>query len=52
MNIPAQYTGRPYGWNDMDMLETGNYLQAAHANGKQGNMTETGKMHMLNEVDK
>ena len=25
--IPAQYTGKPYGWNDMDMLETGNYEQ-------------------------
>ena len=39
--IPAQYTGRPYGWNDMDMLETGNYAQAAHANGREGNMTAT-----------
>ena len=34
-----KYSGRPYGWNDMDMLETGNYKQAAHANGKQSNMT-------------
>ena len=39
--IPAKYTGRPYGYNDMDMLETGNYEQAAHANGKQSNMTAT-----------
>jgi len=39
--IPAEYTGQPYGWNDMDMLETGNYEQAAHANGKQSNMTAT-----------
>ena len=34
-------TGRPYGWNDMDMLETGNYAQAAHANGKESTMTAT-----------
>merc|ERR1719262_812132 len=33
--IPAQYTGRPYGWNDLDMIETGNYAQAAHANGRE-----------------
>lgn len=37
--IPANYTGVPYGWNDMDMLETGCYEQCAHANGKQANMT-------------
>eukprot|EP01059_Diplonema_ambulator_P000514 TRINITY_DN1041_c1_g1_i1.p1 TRINITY_DN1041_c1_g1~~TRINITY_DN1041_c1_g1_i1.p1 ORF type:complete len:421 (+),score=144.21 TRINITY_DN1041_c1_g1_i1:39-1265(+) len=37
--IPAEYTGKPYAWNDMDMLETGNYEQAAHANGKESNMT-------------
>eukprot|EP00658_Telonema_sp_P-2_P058724 TRINITY_DN4726_c0_g1_i4.p1 TRINITY_DN4726_c0_g1~~TRINITY_DN4726_c0_g1_i4.p1 ORF type:complete len:401 (-),score=73.61 TRINITY_DN4726_c0_g1_i4:40-1242(-) len=37
--IPSQYSGRPYAWNDMDMLETGNYEQAAHANGKESNMT-------------
>ena len=37
--IPAKYSGKPYGWNDMDMLETGNYAQAAHANGKESNMT-------------
>ena len=37
--IPAAYTGRPYGWNDMDMLETGCYEQCAHANGKQPNLT-------------
>ncbi len=39
--IPAQYTGKPYSWNDLDMLETGNYEQAAHANGKESNMTAT-----------
>ena len=39
--IPAEYSGRPYGWNDLDMLETGNYEQAAHANGKEANMTAT-----------
>lgn len=39
--IPAENSGRPYGWNDMDMLETGNYDQAAHANGRLSNMTET-----------
>lgn len=39
MKIPAQYTGKPYGWNDMDMLEGGNGLQAAHANGKEGTLT-------------
>ena len=39
--IPAEFTGRPYAWNDMDMLETGNYEQAAHANGKESNMTST-----------
>jgi len=37
--IPDKYSGHPYAWNDMDMLETGNYKQAAHANGKTGNMT-------------
>jgi alpha-galactosidase len=37
--IPASYTGVPYGWNDMDMLQTGCYEQCAHANGKQANMT-------------
>eukprot|EP00730_Choanoeca_flexa_P013056 TRINITY_DN4924_c0_g1_i3.p1 TRINITY_DN4924_c0_g1~~TRINITY_DN4924_c0_g1_i3.p1 ORF type:complete len:488 (+),score=122.55 TRINITY_DN4924_c0_g1_i3:2-1465(+) len=37
--IPAEYSGRPYGWNDLDMLETGTYAQAAHANGKEGTMT-------------
>ena len=39
--IPARYSGRPYGWNDLDMLETGNYAQAAHANGREGNMSAT-----------
>jgi len=39
--IPAEYTGKPYAWNDLDMLETGNYEQAAHANGKEGTMTAT-----------
>ena len=37
--IPDDYTGRPWAWNDMDMLQTGNYEQAAHANGKESNMT-------------
>ena len=37
--IPPAGTGKPWGWNDMDMLETGNYEQAAHANGKESNMT-------------
>jgi len=37
--IPREFTGRPYAWNDMDMLETGNYDQAAHANGRESNMT-------------
>jgi hypothetical protein len=26
--IPANYSGRPFGWNDMDMLETGMCLRA------------------------
>lgn len=39
--IPTDEAGGPYAWNDMDMLETGNYKQAAHANGRTGNMTET-----------
>lgn len=39
--IPAKHSGKPYGWNDLDMLETGNYEQAAHANGKQSTMTAT-----------
>lgn len=39
--IPAENTGKPYAWNDLDMLETGNYDQAAHANNKEGNMTAT-----------
>eukprot|EP00035_Acanthoeca_spectabilis_P017750 m.374938 g.374938 ORF g.374938 m.374938 type:complete len:502 (-) comp16692_c0_seq24:3190-4695(-) len=41
MAIPPEYTGKAYAWNDMDMLETGNYAQAAHANGKEGTMTAT-----------
>ena len=40
MKIPAQYTGVAFGWNDMDMLETDNHDQAAHANGKEGTFTE------------
>jgi len=39
--IPAQYTGKAWGWNDMDMLQTGNGDQAAHGNGKEANMTDT-----------
>lgn len=39
--IPVDESGGPYAWNDMDMLETGNYRQAAHANRKTGNMTAT-----------
>ena len=39
--IPAEHTGKPFGWNDMDMLETGNYAQAAHANGRESTMTAT-----------
>jgi alpha-galactosidase len=38
--IPAEYSGVPYGWNDMDMLETGNGERAAHANNKLSNMTD------------
>ena len=37
--VPPSLGGAPYAWNDMDMLETGNYAQAAHANGKQGTMS-------------
>eukprot|EP00927_Polykrikos_kofoidii_P078980 TRINITY_DN7577_c0_g1_i1.p1 TRINITY_DN7577_c0_g1~~TRINITY_DN7577_c0_g1_i1.p1 ORF type:complete len:428 (-),score=69.80 TRINITY_DN7577_c0_g1_i1:100-1383(-) len=37
--VPDGESGAPYAWNDMDMLETGNYKQAAHANGKESNMT-------------
>jgi len=39
--IPAEFSGKPFAWNDMDMLETGNYAQAAHANGRLSNMTAT-----------
>lgn len=39
--IPAENGGAPFAWNDMDMLETGNYKQAAHANGKEGTQTAT-----------
>jgi len=39
--VPASQGGATYAWNDMDMLETGNYAQAAHANGKTGTMTAT-----------
>lgn len=39
--IPHEFGGAPYAWNDMDMLESGNYGQAAHANGKEGTMTAT-----------
>ena len=38
--IPVEYTGKPFGWNDMDMVETGNGERAAHANGKLSNMTD------------
>mmetsp|Transcript_36297 Transcript_36297/g.72183 ORF Transcript_36297/g.72183 Transcript_36297/m.72183 type:complete len:242 (-) Transcript_36297:181-906(-) len=37
--IPPAQGGAAFAWNDMDMLETGNYAQAAHANGKQGTMS-------------
>jgi len=37
--IPAEMGGAPFAWNDLDMLETGNYKQAAHANGREGTMT-------------
>mmetsp|Transcript_45072 Transcript_45072/g.124978 ORF Transcript_45072/g.124978 Transcript_45072/m.124978 type:complete len:284 (-) Transcript_45072:253-1104(-) len=37
--IPPTLGGAAYAWNDMDMLETGNYAQAAHANGKAGTMS-------------
>jgi len=39
--IPAKNSGQAFGWNDLDMLETGNYGQAAHANGREGTMTAT-----------
>eukprot|EP00932_Pfiesteria_piscicida_P022932 SRR837773.9671.p2 GENE.SRR837773.9671~~SRR837773.9671.p2 ORF type:complete len:318 (-),score=132.72 SRR837773.9671:125-943(-) len=39
--IPHEQGGAPFAWNDLDMLESGNYKQAAHANGKEGNMTAT-----------
>lgn len=39
--IPSEFGGGPFAWNDMDMLESGNYKQAAHANGKEGTMTAT-----------
>jgi alpha-galactosidase len=39
--IPNSMGGAPFAWNDMDMLETGNYKQAAHANGREGSMTAT-----------
>lgn len=45
--IPVQYTGRAYGWSDMDMLETGCGFNGdgmnplcAHANGRQPNQTD------------
>ena len=37
--VPPEFSGRPYGWNDMDMLETGCYEQCAHANGQQPRLT-------------
>merc|ERR1719272_1415040 len=37
----TEFSGKPFAWNDMDMLETGNYAQAAHANGRLSNMTAT-----------
>lgn len=37
--IPAAFSGRPYGWNDMDMLETGCYEQCANGNNRRPNMT-------------
>eukprot|EP01060_Flectonema_neradi_P023696 TRINITY_DN31999_c0_g1_i1.p1 TRINITY_DN31999_c0_g1~~TRINITY_DN31999_c0_g1_i1.p1 ORF type:complete len:409 (+),score=59.07 TRINITY_DN31999_c0_g1_i1:135-1361(+) len=39
--IPSNYTGSPYSWNDMDMLQTGNYEQAAHPVKSHPNMTAT-----------
>ena len=44
MKIPAQNTGKAFGWNDMDMLETDNHAQAAHANGREGTFTEIESM--------
>jgi len=38
--IPPEYSGRPYGWNDMDMLETGCRGQCAKANDRPQNMTD------------
>ena len=38
-SIPAENTGRVYGWNDMDMLQTGNYKQAAIPSSQAPNMT-------------
>ena len=37
--IPSKYGGSAYAWNDLDMLESGNYQQAAHANHKVGTMS-------------
>ena len=39
--IPANFSGRPYGWNDMDMLETGcSASRCAQGNGHTPNMTD------------
>jgi alpha-galactosidase len=39
--IPPSEGGAAFAWNDMDMLQSGNYKQAAHANGREGTMTST-----------
>ena len=38
-SIPAWGSGRPFAWNDMDMLQAGNYEQAARANGRTPTMS-------------
>ena len=30
LSIPSQYGGRPFGWNDLDMLQTGNGAQSGY----------------------
>ncbi|CAK0845567.1 unnamed protein product [Prorocentrum cordatum] len=37
--IPARHGGAPFAWNDMDMLQTGNYRQAARSNGVAADMS-------------
>eukprot|EP00971_Amphidinium_carterae_P213211 4231596-Amphidinium_carterae.1 len=39
--VPAELAGAPYAWNDLDLLQTGNYHQAGRPDDVFGSMTAT-----------